>query len=132
MLGLHCCLQAASSCGEWVPSLGASHGLLCRGFPCCGARALRQERFSSCGSQDLGHRLNSCGSRAQLPGSTWDHPRSGIEPVSPAWAGAFFTTEPPGKPPFILGRGSLEFYNEIFRRIKKEPAFWSKTKTRNA
>ena len=52
--------------------------------------------------------------------------------LSPAWAGAFFTTEPPGKPPFILGRGSLEFYNEIFRRIKKEPAFWSKTKTRNA
>ena len=28
----------------------------------------------------------------------WNHPRSGIEPVSPALAGEFFTTEPPGKP----------------------------------
>ena len=25
-------------------------------------------------------------------------PDSGIEPASPAWAGGFFTTEPPGKP----------------------------------
>ena len=25
-------------------------------------------------------------------------PRSGIEPMSPALAGGFFTTEPPGKP----------------------------------
>ena len=28
----------------------------------------------------------------------WDLPRSGIKPVSPALAGSFFTTEPPGKP----------------------------------
>ena len=28
----------------------------------------------------------------------WDLPGSGIEPVSPALAGGFFTTEPPGKP----------------------------------
>ena len=28
----------------------------------------------------------------------WDLPRPGIEPVSPALAGGFFTTEPPGKP----------------------------------
>ena len=28
----------------------------------------------------------------------WDLPKSGIEPVSPALAGRFFTTEPPGKP----------------------------------
>ena len=28
----------------------------------------------------------------------WDLPRSGIEPVSPALAGQFFTTEPPEKP----------------------------------
>ena len=27
-----------------------------------------------------------------------DHPNSGVEPVSPALAGGFFTTEPPGKP----------------------------------
>ena len=28
----------------------------------------------------------------------WDLPGSGLEPVSPALAGGFFTTEPPGKP----------------------------------
>ena len=28
----------------------------------------------------------------------WDLPGSGIEPMSPALAGGFFTTEPPGKP----------------------------------
>ena len=28
----------------------------------------------------------------------WDLPRPGIEPVSPALADGFFTTEPPGKP----------------------------------
>ena len=27
----------------------------------------------------------------------WDPPGSGMEPVSPALAGGFFTTEPPGK-----------------------------------
>ena len=34
--------------------------------------------------------------------SMWDLPRSGIEPVSPAWAGRFFTTEPPGNPLYKL------------------------------
>ena len=28
----------------------------------------------------------------------WDPPGPGIEPMSPALAGGFFTTEPPGKP----------------------------------
>ena len=28
----------------------------------------------------------------------WDLPHPGIEPVSPALAATFFTTEPPGKP----------------------------------
>ena len=30
-----------------------------------------------------------------------DPPRSGLEPVSPALAGGFFTTEPPGKPTIV-------------------------------
>ena len=34
--------------------------------------------------------------------STWVLPRSGIEPVSPALAGGFFTPEPPGKPDILL------------------------------
>ena len=31
--------------------------------------------------------------------SMWDLPGQGIEPGSPALAGKFFTTEPPGEPP---------------------------------
>ena len=43
-------------------------------------------------------RLSSCGSRAQLVRGMWDLPRPGLEPVSPALAGRFSTTAPPGKP----------------------------------
>ena len=46
----------------------------------------------------LEHRLGSCGTWAQLLQGIWDLPELGIEPVSPALAGEFFTTEPPGKP----------------------------------
>ena len=44
------------------------------------------------------HRLSSCGLRAQLLRGMWDLPRPGPEPVSPALAGRFSTTAPPGKP----------------------------------
>ena len=37
----------------------------------------------------------------------WDLPRPGLEPVSPALAGGFLTTAPPGKPDFL-------FFNFIF------------------
>ena len=43
-------------------------------------------------------RLSSCGSRAQLLHGMWDLPRPGLEPMSPALAGRFSTTAPPGKP----------------------------------
>ena len=46
--------------------------------------------------------LSSCGSRAQLLRGTWDLPRPGLEPVSPALAGRFSTTAPPGKPKDVL------------------------------
>ena len=42
--------------------------------------------------------FSSCGAWAELPHGMWDLPGSGIEPVSPALAGQFFTTEPPEKP----------------------------------
>ena len=43
-------------------------------------------------------RLSSCGSRAQFLRGMWDPPRPGLELVSPALAGRFSTTAPPGKP----------------------------------
>ena len=58
----------------------------------------RRASFSSCGLQALELRLSSCGTRAQLLCGMWDLPGPGIEPVSPALAGRFLTTAPPGKP----------------------------------
>ena len=43
-------------------------------------------------------RLSNCGSRAELLRGMWDLPRPGLEPTSPALAGRFSTTAPPGKP----------------------------------
>ena len=42
-------------------------------------------------------RLDSCGTRASLPCSMWNLPGPGIKPTSPALAGGFLTTGPPGK-----------------------------------
>ena len=47
-------------------------------------------------------RLSNCGSRAQLLRGMWDPPRPGLEPVSPALAGRFSTTVPPGKPQIVF------------------------------
>ena len=91
---------ATLHCGAW-----ASH---CRGFSCCGARALgvrvvvSTHNFSSCGSRVLERRLSSCGTRAYLLCGMWDLPRPGLEPVSPALAGGFLTTAPPGKPSILV------------------------------
>ena len=92
MIGLHYCAGFLSSC-----SVMASHF---SGFSCCGAWAsvVMACGFSSCGSQALEAKVNSCGAWAKLLWGMWDLPRPGIEPVSPALAGGFFTTEPPGKP----------------------------------
>ena len=53
-------------------------------------------------------RLSSCGSWAQLLHGMWDLPGPGLEPASPALAGRFSTTVPPGKPIFyILNKSSI-------------------------
>ena len=55
--------------------------------------------------------LWSTGSRAWLHG-LWDLLESGIEPVSPALSGGFFTTEPPEKhPPIIFKLRKIKKYN---------------------
>ena len=84
-------------------------GFSLRGFSCCGAQALGTWatvvvacRLSSCGLWALEHRLSSCGARAQLLHGMWDLHRPGLEPVSPALAGGFLTTVPPGKSQSVL------------------------------
>ena len=78
VLGLRFCARAFSSCGKRGPlTIAASLVAEYR---------LQMRRFSNCGS------------RAQLLHGMWDLPRLGLEPVSPALAGRFSTTAPPGKP----------------------------------
>ena len=86
-----------------VASFVAEHGL--QGT---WASVVAASKLSNFSSQALEHRLSSCGSGAQLPHSMWDLPGPEIEPVSPALADGFFTTEPPWKPT------SSNFLNSVF------------------
>ena len=86
VLGLPFCARAFSSCGERGPLFIAVRGPLT-----IAASLVAEHRLQT-------RRLSSCGSPAQLLRGTWDLPRPGLEPVSPALAGRFSTTAPPGKP----------------------------------
>ena len=86
VLGLRFCTRAFSSCGKRGPLFIAV-----------------RVPFTATASLVAGHklqtrRLSSCGSRVQLLRGMWDLPRPGLEPASPALAGTFSTTAPPGKP----------------------------------
>ena len=48
----------------------------------------------------------------------WDLPRPGLEPVSPALAGRFLTTAPPGKP------HDLTIVNSVAMNIGVHVSFW--------
>ena len=69
----------------------------------CSSQALKL-RLGSCSSRALKLRLGSCGPWVWLLHHMWDLPgsRSGIEPMFPALLGGLFTTEPRGKPCFVL------------------------------
>ena len=78
-----------------VVASGGYSSLRCAGFSLQWLLLLQ-----STGSRRAG--FSSCGARAQLLHSMWDLPGSGLEPVSPALAGRFLTTVPPGKSPCTL------------------------------
>ena len=63
----------------------------CAGLSLSQPLSLRSTGFRRAGSV-------ICGSRAQLLRGMRDLPRPGLKPVSPALAGRFSTTAPPGKP----------------------------------
>ena len=86
VLGLRFCARAFSSCGKQGPLFIAVCGPLT-----VAASLVAENRLQTC-------RLSNCGSRAYLLRGTWDLPRPGLEPVSPALAGRFSTTAPSGKP----------------------------------
>ena len=84
---LRCCVRAFSNWGKWgLVSSYIGQASCCSGFSCCRTQAQGCLGFSSCGA------------RVQLPlacGILVPRPR--IEPMSPALAGGFLTTGPPGK-----------------------------------
>ena len=90
VLGLRFSARAFSSCRKWGPLFIAVRGPLT-----ITASLVAEHRLQP-------RRLSNCGSRAQLLRSMWDPPRPGLEPVSPALAGGFSTTVPPGKPLLFL------------------------------
>ena len=99
VLGLRFCARAFSSCGKRGPLFIAVRGPLT-----IAASPVAEHRLQT-------RRLSSCGSRAQLLRGMWDLPRPGLEPASPALAGRFSTTAPPGKPSknFYFSYPSLHF-----------------------
>ena len=86
VLGLRFCARASPSYGKRGPLFIAVRGPLT-----VVASLVAEHRLQT-------HRLSSRGSRAQSLCDMWDPPRPGPEPVSPALAGRFSTTAPPGKP----------------------------------
>ena len=99
-LGLRCCAWAFSSCSKWGLLFVALHGLLI-----AVASLVAEHGLQASGLQQLQHTvsvvvargLSSYGARAQLLQGMWYLPGPGLEPVSPALAGRFLTTAPPGK-----------------------------------
>ena len=86
VLGLRFCARAFSSCGKRGPLF-----IVVRGPHTIAVSLVAEHRLQM-------RRLSSCGSWAQPLRGMWDLPRAGLEPVSPALAGRFSTTVPPGKP----------------------------------
>ena len=86
VLGLPFCARAFSSCGKRGPLFIAVRRPLT-----IAASLVAEHRLQT-------RRLSNCGSRAQLLRGMWDLPRPGLKPMSPALAGRFSTTAPPGKP----------------------------------
>ena len=86
VLSLRFCARAFSSCGKRGPLFIAVRGPLT-----IAASPAAEHRLQT-------RRLSNRGSRAQLLRGMRDLPRPGLEPVSPALAGRFSTTAPPGKP----------------------------------
>ena len=78
---------------------------------------IAEHNLSSHGMQALDCRLISCGMWTLLPHVMWNLPRPGIEPVSPALAGRFLTTEPLGK--------SYKFFFRFFPLILQNIVYTS-------
>ena len=80
-------------------------GFLFRWLPLLQSTGSRHAVFSSCGTQ------------AQMLRGMWDLPGPGLEPLSPALAGGFPTTVPPGKSMRLTYIKKYVFYFYYFFNI---------------
>ena len=110
VLGLRFCARAFSSCGKRGPLFIAVRGPLT-----IAASLVAEHRLQT-------RRLSNCGSRAQLLRGMWDLPRPGLEPMSPALAGGFSTTAPPGKPLFV----NLNFIKRLCKSLNSVSSLFCK------
>ena len=95
----------SSSCGKWGPLF-----IVVRGPLTIAASLVAEHRLQT-------RRLGNCGSRVQLLRGMWDLPRPGLEPVSPALAGRFSTTAPPGKPYVSIFKYQFLIFLHFVERI---------------
>ena len=107
VLGLCFCVRAFSSLDKWGPLL-----ITVRGPLTIVASPVVEHRLQT-------RKLSNCGSRAQLLLGMWDPPRPGLEPMSPALAGRFSTTAPPGKPQeiYLNQKSCTVTYSQTFAPI---------------
>ena len=78
---------------------------------CCSAGAFHCDGFSCCGAQALAVWASvvvARGLSALLLRGMWDFPGPGLQHVSPALAGGFLTTAPPGKSLSLSSEGSAQ------------------------
>ena len=114
MLGLHCFTRAFSRCSkQGLLFIAVRRLLVTVAFPW--RTGSRVHGLGSCSSWALERWLSSCGARASLLLGMWDLPGPGIEFVSPALAGGFLSTVPPGSPYFFfLSKGVVCIDVEIY------------------
>ena len=92
-LSLHCCD------GFTLVVSGAAFCCGLQASPCSSfSRCREASRLSSCGSQAVERRPSRCGTCVYCAVASGIFPQLRDRTVSPASAGRFFTTEPPGKP----------------------------------
>ena len=111
VLGLRFCARAFSSCGKWGPLFIAVRKPLI-----IAASLVADHRLQM-------RRLSSCGLRAQSLRGTWDLPRPGLEPVSPALAGRLSTTALPGKPPMLCSLSTLSVIHSNLTKVSLSPLY---------
>ena len=116
VLGLHCCVDFSLvvESGSRSYSPVAVQGLLT-----AAASLVVEHGLQKLWLLDSRLQAQQCGAWTQLLLSIWDLPGSGMEPVSPALAHEFFTTELPGKP-----NGGLERLPEKFKSWQAVRKLW--------